>query len=82
MLMIRDQLLEHINLLLEVSDLLLIVGWILLASLDNLFNALALHLNSIEVFIGAKEFGFHHLKLRLAFSLCVHLQHNGLIVLF
>jgi hypothetical protein len=62
-LMVRNQLLENIDLLLKAPDLLLIVRRVLFASLDNLLNTLALDLNSVQVFVGSQKLGFHDLQL-------------------
>ena len=61
MLVIGDQFLEDVDLLLEVPDLLLIVRRVLLAGLYDLFNTLALDLDSVEVLVGSQELGLHHL---------------------
>jgi hypothetical protein len=62
-LMVRNQLLENIDLLLKAPDLFLIVGRVLFASLDNLLNTLALDLNSVQIFVGSQKLGFHDLQL-------------------
>jgi hypothetical protein len=62
-LMVRNQLLENIDLLLKAPDLFLIVRRVLFASLDNLLNTLALDLNSVQVFVGSQKLGFHDLQL-------------------
>jgi hypothetical protein len=59
-LVIGDQFLEDVDLLLKVSDLLLIVRRVLLAGLYDLFNTLALDLDSVEVLVGSQELGLHH----------------------
>jgi hypothetical protein len=55
---------------LEVSDLLLIVRRVLLASLDNLLDALSFNFNTIEVFIGSKQLSLHFVKFLLALTVC------------
>jgi len=60
-LVIGDQFLEDVDLLLKVSDLLLIVRRVLLAGLYDLFDTLALDLDSVEVLVGSQELGLHHL---------------------
>jgi hypothetical protein len=62
-LMVRNQLLENIDLLLKAPDLFLIVRRVLFASLDNLLNTLALDLNSVQIFVGSQKLGFHDLQL-------------------
>jgi hypothetical protein len=61
--MVRNQLLENIDLLLKAPDLFLIVRRVLFASLDNLLNTLALDLNSVQIFVGSQKLGFHDLQL-------------------
>jgi hypothetical protein len=59
-LVIGDQFLEDVDLLLKVSDLLLIVRGVLLAGLYDLFDTLALDLDAVEVLVGSEELGLHH----------------------
>jgi hypothetical protein len=79
--MIRDQLLENIDLLLKAPDLFLVVRRVLFASLDNLLNTFAFDFNSVQIFVGSQKLGLHDLQLGLAFSLSVHFEHYGLIML-
>jgi hypothetical protein len=79
--MIRDQLLENIDLLLKAPYLLLIVRRVLFASLDNLLNTFAFDFNSVQIFVGSQKFGLHDLQLGLAFSLSVHFEHDCCIML-
>jgi len=80
--MVRNEFLEDIYLLFQVSNLFLVVRRVLLTGLDDLLDTLSFDFNTVKVLIGTKQLGFHHLQLRLAFSLCIHLQHDSLIVLF
>ena len=54
MLVIGYKLLEDVDLLFKISDLLLVIGRVLFASLDDLFDTLSLNLDSVEVLISTQ----------------------------
>jgi hypothetical protein len=53
-LVIGYKLLEDVDLLFKISDLLLVIGRVLFASLDDLFDTLSLNLDSVEVLISTQ----------------------------